>query len=255
MENLFFTDKGSGTPVIFLHGFCESNAIWKYLSEELSFSFRVLCPDLPGFGQNNSLNIDSLEDVASTLNSWLDEHNIAKCILIGHSLGGYVTLAFAASFPEKLMGFGLFHSTCYSDTLEKKATRNKVISYLQTHGVKEFTDTFIPGLFYNKSKEVQVSIDKLLKDAGSCSQETLIAYTRAMRDRSDRCHVMNSKMPILFIAGEKDGAVTIEQSLQQTKHLNPEFVHILPETGHMGMFERRVETTKMVADFLKQFKS
>ena len=255
MENLFFTDKGSGTPVVLLHGFCESHVIWNDLSEELSTSFRILCPDLPGFGQSKSLNDVSLEDVASTLNSWLGELNIEKCILIGHSLGGYVTLAFAESFPEKLMSFGLFHSTCYSDTPEKKATRNKVISYLETHGVKEFTDTFVPGLFYNKSEEVQVSIEKLVKDAGTCTQDTLIAYTRAMRDRSDRCHIMNKKMPILFIAGEKDGAVLVEQSLQQTIDLNPEFVHILPETGHMGMFERKAETTKMVSDFLKQFKS
>ena len=252
MEDLFFTDKGSGTPVVFLHGFCESHTIWNDLSEKLSSSFRILCPDLPGFGQNKLLNVESLEDVASTLNSWLDELKIEKCVLIGHSLGGYVTLAFAENFSEKLLGFGLFHSTCYSDTLEKKETRNKVISYLETHGVKAFTDTFVPGLFYNKSEEVLESIDKLVNDAGTCSQDTLIAYTRAMRDRSDRCHVMNSKLPILFIAGEKDGAVTIEQSRQQTKDLSPEFVHILAETGHMGMFERKAETTKMVEDFLKK---
>jgi len=252
MENLFFTDKGSGTPVVLLHGFCESHTIWNELSEELSASFRILCPDLPGFGQSNSLNDVSLEEVASTLNYWLGELNIERCILIGHSLGGYVTLAFAETFPEKLIGFGLFHSTCYSDTPEKKETRNKVITFLQTHGVKEFTDTFVPGLFYNKSENVQESIDKLVKEAGTCNQETLISYTRAMRDRTDRCHVINSKMPVLFIAGDKDGAVTIDQSRKQTKDLNPEFVHILPETGHMGMFERKAETTRMVADFLKK---
>jgi pimeloyl-ACP methyl ester carboxylesterase len=255
MDTIHYSDKGSGTPVVLLHGFCESLNIWNDLSEKISSSHRILCPDLPGFGQSKSMNeiTFTLEDVAGILKSWLDKLEIKKCIMIGHSLGGYVTLAFAERFPERLEGLGLFHSTSYPDPAEKKETRNKVISYIKTYGVKQFTDTFIPGLFYNKSKEVQQSIDRLVEDAGNCSKEALIAYTKAMRDRPDRSHIMNKTLPILFIAGEKDSAVTIEQSREQTKHLNSEYVHFLPETGHMGMFERKEETTKKVTDFLKQF--
>jgi pimeloyl-ACP methyl ester carboxylesterase len=257
MENLFFTDKGSGTPVVLLHGFCQSHIIWDELSNELSSSFRLLCPDLPGFGQNGSLEKSNygLEEVSNSINTWLEELGIDKCILIGHSLGGYITLSFAEGFPEKLLGFGLFHSTSYEDTPAKKETRNKVISFLESHGANEFTDTFVPGLFYHKSEEIQKNIDILVEDARSCSKESLIAYTRAMRDRPDRSHLLNMAIPILFICGEKDGAVPIEQSRLQTRELDPKFIHFLSQTGHMGMFERKEETSKMVSDFLHQFAS
>ena len=110
------------------------------------------------------------------------------------------------------------------------------------------------GLFYQKSEEIQKDIDRLVADASSCSKESIIAYTLAMRDRPDRRSMMRSKIPILFIAGEKDTAVPLEMSINQTRSLNSKFIHFLPETGHMGMFERKSETLKIVADFLEPFK-
>lgn len=256
MSNLFYTDKGSGFPVVFIHGFCESGIIWKDLSEHLQGSFRVLCPDLPGFGKSPlPLKEDfSLEDIAQEIIDWLDHLNIHECVVIGHSLGGYITLALNEKFPKYFSGFGLFHSTCFPDEDDKKKTRNKVIDYINTHGSNEFTETFVPGLFYRKSEEIQKDIERLILDARSIPNESIIAYTKAMRDRPGRCHLLQkSAKPILFIAGEKDGAVPIETSRIQTKPLNPEFVHFLAGTGHMGMYEKKSETLIMVSDFLQQF--
>jgi pimeloyl-ACP methyl ester carboxylesterase len=257
MEDLFFTDKGnSNIPVILIHGFCESHRIWDNLSQKLSETHRVLCPDLPGFGDSNFPESKefSIEDIAAILDSWLFSLGIEKCVMIGHSLGGYVTLAYVDRYKEKIQGFGLFHSTSYADSAEKKNVRNKVVKYIDTHGANEFTDTFIPGLFYHRSKEVDEDIAQLTEEARKCTAKSLISYTLAMKERTDLSKLMKGDIPVLFIAGEKDGAVPIESSYSQSKSLDPEYVHFIPDTGHMGMFERKPETTRMVSDFLKQFK-
>ena len=256
MEDVFFTDKGkSNIPVVLIHGFCETHRIWDSLSSELSNTHRVLCPDLPGFGSSSYPESKkfSIVDIANILDNWLTHLYIEKCIMIGHSLGGYITLAYADRYKEKIQGFGLFHSTSYADSEEKKNIRDKVVEFINTHGAKEFTETFIPGLFHYRSKEVDEDIALLQEEAQKCTAESLISYTLAMKERADLSILMKGDLPVLFIAGEKDGAVPIDSSYAQTKDLNPEYVHFLADTGHMGMFERRSETTKMVADFLRQF--
>lgn len=256
MTNINFTDQGTGTPVILIHGYCESNVLWSDLSHHLSPSFRILCPDLPGFGKSDLPEKPefNLEDIAGIIKEWIDDLDIEKCVMIGHSLGGYVTLAFADKYPEYLLGFGLFHSTCFEDPPDKIEARNKVSSFIKEHGATRFTDALIPGLFYFKTDEIRKNIDFLVEDARSCSGESIIAYALAMRDRPNRCHLMNDFVPTLFIAGEKDGAVPIQTSREQITALDKRFVHILPDTGHMGMYERKSETQKMVSDFLEQFK-
>lgn len=258
MSDLYYTDNGTGYPLVFIHGFCESNIIWNDFSEHLKGSFRILCPDLPGFGKSPlPPKADfSLEDIAQVIIKWLDHLEIEDCVVIGHSLGGYITLALIDNYPEYFSGFGLFHSTCFPDTEDKKKTRNNVIDFINTHGSNEFTETFVPGLFYRKSNEIQQDIDRLILDARSITNESIIAYTKAMRDRPGRCQVLkNSNRPILFIAGEEDGAIPIEMSRIQAEALNSKYVHFLAGTGHMGMYEKKSETLTMVSDFLQSIKS
>jgi pimeloyl-ACP methyl ester carboxylesterase len=253
MSQLSYNDNGAGNILVLLHGFCESKAVWKDFEPSLSKKFRVICPDLPGFGESplNKTNI-SIEYYAEVIHDLLKELNISKCTLIGHSLGGYVALAFAEKYPSLLNGLGLFQSTAFPDSEEKKEGRNKTIKFLEKHGVKMFAESFVAPLFYQQNREkLQKDIDFMTSIATGSSLNGVIEATKAMRDRKDRIHVLkNINVPVLFIAGQEDTVIPLEKTLEQCALPNDSHVHFLSGTGHMGMFERKKETIKIVEGFI-----
>ena len=248
-SGIFYTDNGKGFPVIFLHGFCETHEIWSAFSAGLSKDFRILCLDLPGFGKSKILNAGfSITDVGKQLIQFIDALEIQECIIIGHSLGGYVLLAMAEQRPQLFKALGLFHSTAFADADEKKLSRNKVIEFVIKHGVEPFIQSFIPPLFYDQGNP---SIQEVVNLASKTKLETLVGYTKAMRDRPARIHVItNFPGPILFIGGEKDGGISAESIKQQAALTSQSIVHILPAVAHMGMFETSDLTMKKIHRFL-----
>ncbi len=249
-SGIFYTDQGKGFPILLIHGFCETHEIWNTFSKELSKDFRVLTIDLPGFGKSELLNLSfSIADVASKVLKWLAELQIKSCISIGHSLGGYVTLAMAEQEPEMLKAFCLFHSTAYADTEERKHSRNKVIEFVSKHGVQPFIESFIPPLFFDQSNK---RILPLVRLASQTRFETVVAYVKAMRDRPDRTNVLQHfKGPVLFIAGERDSGISSESIRKQAELTVKGTVHVLPAVAHMGMFEEEGKTCQHVREFLK----
>jgi pimeloyl-ACP methyl ester carboxylesterase len=250
-SGIFFTDQGRGFPVILVHGFCETHDIWNAVSKNLSGKFRVLCPDLPGFGKSQSLPENfSITDVGTCMLNWLAALNIESCIVIGHSLGGYVALAMAEQQPDVLKAFGLFHSTAYADGAEKKLSRNKVMEFVAKHGVKPFIESFIPPLFYDQANP---HIPAVVALALQTKLETLLSYTAAMRDRPDRTEVLQQfKNPILFIGGEMDGGITPASVQAQAQLASTPVVHILSSIAHMGMFESEGQTVEKMHQFLQE---
>lgn len=254
MAPIFYNDTGEGFPVVFLHGFCETSDIWSGIQSHLSNNFRVITLDLPGFGVSPLLNYTfSLEDVAKEIKSFLDSLNLTNYVMIGHSLGGYITLAFAQLFNEQLSGIGLFHSSIFEDDKEKKENRTKLIEFIKINGVRTFIKAFIPSLFYkNNIDALDDVIRNLKRSADKTRSETVIEYARAMRGRTGSEEFLRKfEKPVMFIVGEEDPMVPLAKSLEQIKI--PENSHVLrlPETGHMGMFERPDETTHFIEGFLK----
>lgn len=123
-QTLFYRSIGSGPDVLLVHGFGEDGSIWDRQFEALK-GFRLIVPDLPGSGRSQLVPDMSMEGLASVLYRLLKHLNIGRIAVIGHSMGGYVALAFAEKFPELLSGLGLFHSTAYADTEEKKSNSKK----------------------------------------------------------------------------------------------------------------------------------
>ncbi|MCS5490709.1 alpha/beta fold hydrolase [Algoriphagus limi] len=254
MSSIHFFEKGFGQPVVLIHGFCEIGAMWEDFAQELSKEFRVLCPDLPGFGKT-PLQKDhiTLEEVAVFLEEWLEENSVESPVLIGHSLGGYVSLAMLELMGNRVKGIGLFHSTAFADDSEKKAMRNRTIQFLKKFGAEKFVNSFVPPLFSEKHRiEFASEIEKATEQAGQSSLEGLIAFTEAMRDRKDRFEVLkNFHGPKLMIAGTEDGAVKIEASRQQKEAFTDYFE--LSGTGHMGMIEDKEKTFEIVRGFCMRF--
>ena len=130
-RNLTYREAGEGLPVVFLHGFCETKDLWHSYMEPLSKVCRVFALDLPGFGDNSPLTDPlTIADMAEQVYNTLINLGIEQCIMIGHSMGGYVALAFSEKFPSRLKGLGLFHSTAYPDSVEKKQARDKTIDFI-----------------------------------------------------------------------------------------------------------------------------
>lgn len=251
MSPIHFFEKGSGQSVILIHGFCEIGAMWEDFAQELSKDFRVLCPDLPGFGKSPLPKPQiSLEETAVMLEEWMEEHSIQDPVIIGHSLGGYVALALLELMGSKIRGIGLFHSTAFADDAEKKQMRNRTIQFLKKFGAEKFVSSFVPPLFSEKHRvEFAEEIEKATEQARQSTLEGLIAFTEAMRDRKDRFEVLkNFQGPKLMIAGTEDGAVKIEASRQQ-KAAFTDYVE-LAGTGHMGMIEEKERTLALVRNFL-----
>jgi pimeloyl-ACP methyl ester carboxylesterase len=171
---------------------------------------------------------------------------------IGHSMGGYVALAFAEKYPEFLKAVGLFHSTAFADTEEKKETRRKGISFIQQHGGPEFLKTTIPNLYAPVTKEVRPElIEQQLAGVNNFSGEALVRYYEAMMQRPDRTEVLrNSKVPVLFIMGRFDTAVPLEDMLKQCHLPKVSYIHILERSGHNGMIEEGPESNKNLSDFI-----
>ncbi len=252
MPSIHFFEKGQGQPLILIHGFCEIGAMWQDFADSLSSDFRVICPDLPGVGKSSLDQASlSMEEIAVILESWMEENQIDQPIVIGHSLGGYVTLALAELMGTKLKAVGLFHSTAFPDSQEKKEMRDRTVIFLEKHGVEKFVSSFVPPLFpENRREELDSEIQLAIDQAKKCSLQGLIALTKAMRDRKDRFEVLaNFQGPKLMIAGELDGAVPLEAS---KKHQDIISSYIeLPNTGHMGMVEQKAETIEILREFCK----
>jgi pimeloyl-ACP methyl ester carboxylesterase len=253
---IYFTERGKehgGPPLILLHGFCETHSLWNSFQEELGRQFHVLCPDLPGFGSSSfpAKNF-KLTDIAEELWDWLEEESLEEVVLVGHSLGGYVALAMLELEPHRVLGVGMFHSTAYADTEEKKRSRNNVIQFVEKHGVEKFVTSFVPQLFYAPNRvNLENEIEKTVEEAATTPQETLIGFTKAMQKRPARLSYLRKFAgPVVYIIGEQDSTVPLADSLAQVQALPNCLSLVLPETGHMGMYERPKESRHVLQQFM-----
>lgn len=251
MPSLFFREEGSGPPLVFLHGFCETHEIWNDFIKPLSTQFRIITPDLPGFGKSAILPTPfTIDQVGSAVATWLIENQIAKCIIIGHSLGGYVALSIVERCPQLLLGIGLFHSSVFADTEEKKESRSKVIEFVNKHGVQPYIDTFVPGLFFDKSSPAIPGVHVI---ASQSKIQALVGYLLAMRDRPDRSFVLTKgEIPAFLIVGTEDNLITIETSRKMAKIGQKSNFYELKDVGHMGFFEAKNDCQTIINRFAKK---
>jgi len=247
-QQIYFKDQGKGFPIVLLHGFCESHQIWNGFAEDLALNFRVITPDLPGFGKSQLPHQPfSIDDIADQMLTWLHQSGIEYSILIGHSLGGYITLAMARKKVEAFAGIGLFHSTAFADSDDKKANRDKTIEFVQKNGVAPFASTFVQGLFKDCRSRYLTQVNKI---ASATPLETVILYTKAMRDRESSTEFLRT-LPIylLVIAGIHDSIIPVAVSKQLAK-LGPKVVYQpLEHAAHMGMMEDRLGALNAITEF------
>lgn len=254
-KKIHFQVAGSGPAIVLLHGFLESKEVWKNFLRRLSKEFLVVTIDLPGFGESDNLgSIHTMDDFAAVVHLVLKHLEIRSCILAGHSMGGYVTLAYAEKYPKTLRGFVLFHSQAACDSEEARMNRERTIRLVEKdhHG---FIKNFIPDLFDQENVKKFSREIGILKDlADKTGKEGIIAALEGMKIRLDRQHVLtNSKVPVLFIIGKNDSRIPMEVVIPQT--LLPEHAEILllDHVGHMGFIEASEKTFQTIRAFAAKF--
>lgn len=247
-----YQKKGSGPVVMLVHGFGEDGRVWSHQVDQLAENFTVIVPDLPGSGTSDLLPYTSIELLSDALYQVLEAENISSLVMIGHSMGGYITLAFAEKYPDRLTGFGLFHSMAFADSDEKKEARRKSIGFIRQHGPVKFLEQSIPNLFSPLFREKnKAEYDRFVSDNTNFSADALVSYYEAMIARPDRTAVLKkSTVPVLFIIGLHDKAIPGEQSLQQTHMPSVSYVLILQQSGHQGMMEEPEKSTHFLKKFL-----
>jgi pimeloyl-ACP methyl ester carboxylesterase len=257
-KRLEYEIRGTGLPVMLVHGFMEDRRIWDPLLKGLEKNYRWILPDLPGSGLsefNNSLT--TLDDFAQALIAVVEQEKIPEMVLIGHSMGGYISLMLAEKYPERLLALGLFHSSSYPDSPEKQEAREKNIRFIEKYGSALFIEQAIPGLYSDGfAKQNPEEILKQIDRYANFFSDSLVQYLSAMKIRPATTRILASFIrPILFIMGELDKAVPIQDALAQCHIPQISYIQILPHTAHMGMIEDTPLCQAFIDAFLQQILS
>ncbi|WP_372753350.1 alpha/beta fold hydrolase [Labilibaculum sp.] len=245
---LRYRDQGKGNTVVFLHGYLESLETFETFTKDLSRLARVITLDLPGHGLSELTNDScSIEEMAEAVNELANHLQLQKINLIGHSMGGYVALAFADKYVDKLESFCLFHSSPNADTDDKKANRQREIE-LVLQGKKELIcKSNIPKTFSNKNQNKYAhEIKRITEIACKTSDKGIIAALNAMMNRPDRNKVLKAlNMPKVSIMGKEDNFIPLKVAGEIAKEngLTP---FVLQTSGHMGFIEQRQECLREI---------
>ncbi|MCW3160289.1 alpha/beta fold hydrolase [Chryseobacterium oryctis] len=237
---LNFEKKGNGKEtLVLLHGFMENLSIWNDMETHLSDNFSLLKIDLPGHGKSEIVaEVQTMEIMADEVKKVIDSQNLEKIHLLGHSMGGYTSLAFAEKYPETLKSLTLFFSTYFPDDEEKKEQRIKSYRIIKD-AFAHYARAGVPNLFNPNERDVlEGKIETALKVALSTNNLGALASVKGMVERTDKKHVLeNLQSKILVLAGKYDNAVKTEHMI---KHL-PDRTNIksyVLDCGHNGHWEK-----------------
>ncbi|OBZ08681.1 alpha/beta fold hydrolase [Bacillus sp. FJAT-26390] len=239
--------------IVLLHGYCGSSAYWEPIVDELEQYVRIIAPDARGHGRSSATNEDvyTMEMYAEDVAQMLITLQIHNAVLLGHSLGGYITLALAEMYAKKLSGFGLIHSTALEDSEAAKQNRDKAVAALEESGVQPFVDGLIPKLFAPANVEAMPSEIERAKQIGyGTSLQGAVGTARGMKIRANRTHIIEqTELPVLLVSGANDKVIPTDSTFAASNRSTVKVV--LDSAGHMGMVEQPKELVQAILSFMK----
>lgn len=237
---LNFERKGNGKEtLVLLHGFMENLSIWDDMEPHLSENFSLVKIDLPGHGKSEILaEVHTMELMADEVKKVLDDQNLTNIHLLGHSMGGYTSLAFAEKYPESLKSLTLFFSTYFTDDEEKKKQRIKSYRTIK-EAFTNYARAGVPNLFNPNERDVlEGKIETALKIALSTNNLGALACVKGMVERTDKRHILeNLEAKILVLAGKHDNAVKTENTINNLPDKTNIKSYVL-DCGHNGHWEK-----------------
>jgi pimeloyl-ACP methyl ester carboxylesterase len=246
-----FTDSGKGTAIVLLHGFLENKKMWKEYVDLFSENYRVITIDLLGHGESDCLGyVHSMEDNANAVHEVLDHLKIEKAIILGHSMGGYVGLAFAELFPKNINKLVLLNSSSKADSHEKKINRNRAIKAVKQNYVN-FVSLAIANLFSeNNRTRLADEIEKVKIQALKTPLQGIVASLEGMKIRKDRESLLKQDLfPVLLVLGKKDPVLNYDENIAQIENKTAKLVSF--DDGHMSQIENKEELKTVLLDFFE----
>jgi pimeloyl-ACP methyl ester carboxylesterase len=252
---IYCSDAGKGAPILLIHGYLESSEVWNGFGEKLAAKFRVISVDLPGHGLSDVYGeTHTVEFMATMIKELLDKLGINKACLIGHSLGGYVSLAFLELFPDSLSGYCLFHSQPLPDTPETIEKRMLEITVVQSGGKELIYPDNVIRMFANSNLErFSDALQRSKEIASQIQGEGIIAVLNGMMARPSRLSVMEEgRVPCLWILGAMDNYIPCD--IIQTRVNLPSNARVvaLTNSGHMGFVEEEDKAVKVITEFVEK---
>lgn len=253
-EKIAYTQKGKGRCIVLLHGFLESKKTWLDYIEELSKKFKVIAVDLPGHGESACYGyVHTMELMAESVKALLEYLRLRKYVLVGHSMGGYVALAFAENYPDCIKGLVLFHSTAAADTDEKRNDRDKAIRLVKKAPHKYIAEAvrrlFAPQNLERLNNKVQFAQNIAMQT----TQQGIIDALEGMKIRPNREVILKFvDYPVLFINGKYDLVIPYENIQHQLQLAHQTETLLLENSGHMGFFEEPEKSMKAINKFVRK---
>jgi pimeloyl-ACP methyl ester carboxylesterase len=247
-----FTDDGKGTAVLLLHGFLENKGMWSAFVPELAKKYRVITVDLLGHGETECLGyVHAMEDQADMLYALLLFLKIRKSVLIGHSMGGYIALAFAELYPDHIKGLFLLNSTARADSDERKLNRDRAVVCVKQN-YTNFVSMSIANLFSEDNRErLSSEIERVKQEALKTPLQGIVAALEGMKIRKDREVILHfAPYPIQLVLGEKDGVLLYADTVDQIEGTNIA-LSTFPD-GHMSHIENETALKKVLLEFLRK---
>ena len=249
---IHYTDQGKGTAVVLLHGFLENQSMWNTFLPELSKKYRIITMDLLGHGATECLGyVHTMEDQADMVHHVLQKLKIRKAALIGHSMGGYVTLAFAELYPNTVKGIVLINSTSRADSDERKRNRARAIVAVKQN-YSAFIRMSIANLFSENNRErLDDRIEEVKLEALKTPLQGIVAALEGMKIRKDREVILDfAPYPIQLVLAKKDGVLLYEENSDQIRDTHLQLSTF--EDGHMSHIENQIELLAVLLGFLKR---
>lgn len=246
-----YSETGKGTAIVLLHGFLENAAMWNDYVAEFGKKYRVITIDLLGHGQTECMGyVHTMEDMADTVHAVLHELRIRKALFVGHSMGGYVALAFAELYPDNVKGIVLLNSTSRADSEERKLNRDRAIVAVKQN-YSTFISMAIANLFSEENRDkLTDEIENVKTEALKTPLQGIVAASEGMKIRKDREVILHfAPYPILLILGKKDPVLIYEDQLEQLEGTGIQLVSF-PD-GHMSHIENKGPLGKVLLDFFK----
>jgi len=253
---IFFTDQGpgpsTGPALVLTHGFPLDLRMWDAQANELSERWRVVCPDLRGFGQSKSESPFTIESLADDLHELLSAIKATPVVLGGLSMGGYVALAYAKKYSRDLRGLVLVDTRADADTPEGKANRDKMIALVCQSGNKPIADAMLPRLLAPDAPRARPQVAKAVRSLmESCPPKTIEHALLAMRDRPDQTASLASiSVPTLIIVGDTDAITPPAVAQAMHEKIPASQLAIIRGAGHMAPMEQPAQVNQALGHFM-----
>jgi 3-oxoadipate enol-lactonase len=237
---------GHGNPLVLLHGYPLDRRIWDPILPLLENDFELIIPDLRGFGESKTIDDSySISEMADDVAKLVEMIGFPKVFLAGHSMGGYVSLAFARSYPDKLCGLGLISSQAIADTPEKKASRYFSLKQLQESGKESIANPMVGKLTSNSMLQNQIYNIIL-----SQSEPGIKCAIQALAERPDQTSLLGKlEIPVLVVHGDSDELIPVGQAVEDSQAAGNSNLVVIAKAGHMPMLEYPEDTASALRWF------